>query len=140
MAGCGHTEASPAQPAASTAAAVDTADLGSLIAAEDAAIYAYGVIGAHLHGQHRAAALASLAVHRRLRDTWIAAAHADGQEIPAAAIAYDLPIDVRDSSSAESLEREIETRLIAVYQSAGDTAASALAKAQARLAQLTPAG
>jgi len=47
---------------------------------------------------------------------------------------------VRGRTTAMELSREIETRMIEVYTSAGDTAAEALAKAQARLSRLTSSG
>ena len=141
VSGCGETDSPAAQPPASSAgASVATPDLGSLIEAEDAAIYAYGVIGAHLAGAEQARAVASLKAHRRLRDDWIQAATAAGQEIPPAAIAYDLPIEVRDRATALALATEIETRMIAVYEAAGTEAGEALARARARLAKLSTSG
>ena len=140
VSGCAgtSTSATVASSAATTESSV--ADLGTLIEAEDAAIYAYGVIGAHLTGPDRARALKALSEHRRLRDDWIGLAHADGQEIPPAAIAYDLPIDVRDRASAEALSVEIETRMIRVYDTSGEIAAKALSKARARLSSSAATG
>lgn len=136
--GCGGSPASTPDTTISSTA-VDPVDLGTLIEAENTAIYAYGVIGAHLNGPSRNQAQAALKAHERLRDDWIQAARDQDQEIPPAAIAYDLPIEVHNSATAESLAVEIETRLITVYQSAGASAAEALARAQARLAVLTSA-
>ena len=138
--GCAESAAPPTSPAPSVSVAAGATELGELIEAENAAVYALGVIGAHLNGAQQARALRALHAHERLRDAWIAGAEADGQEIPPAAVAYDLPIDVRDSRSAEALWIDIERRLITVYESAGATAAEALAKSRARLARLTPAG
>jgi hypothetical protein len=135
---CGGSDSSSPASTPSASQAVDSIDLGTLIEAEDAAIYAYGVIGAHLTGSAQDRAVSALQAHRRLRDAWIQMAQDANQEIPPAAIAYDLPIDARDSASARALAAEIETRLIAVYQSAGDAAADALKKSRARLALLTP--
>ena len=137
---CGGTDSAPAAVASAAPSPESTADLSTLIAAEDAAIYAYGVIGAHLSGGARAQAIAALTAHRRLRDDWIAIATKNAQDIPSAAIAYDLPINVRGRTTALELSREIETRMIEVYTSAGDTAAEALAKARARLSRLTSSG
>lgn len=138
MSGCGGSDSPAAQPpASSSSASATTAELGALIEAEDAAIYAYGVIGAHLAGAQQARAADALQAHRRLRDDWVDAATVAGEEIPPAAIAYDLPIEVRDSSTALALATEIETRMIAVYESAGKPAAEALARARSRLARLT---
>lgn len=136
--GCGGS--SPAQPESTTStapAAADETSFSTLIEAENAAIYAYGVIGAHLTGAPRARALAALKAHRQLRDAWISAAQADEQQIPPAAIAYDLPINVQGRASAEALSIEIEQRLIAVYESAGEIAATALAQARERLQRVS---
>jgi len=103
-----------------------------LIEAENASVYAYGVIGAHLSGAARTRALVALDAHRRLRDGWIQAAQAAGQSVPPAAIAYDLPFRVHNAMTAEELAVVIETRLLSVYRSAGPVAADALAKAEAR--------
>lgn len=135
----GSASSSPASTP-SAPQAVDSIGFGTLIEAEDAAIYGYGVIGAHLTGSSQARAVNALQAHRRLRDAWIQMAQDANQEIPPAAIAYDLPIEVRDSASARALAAEIETRLITVYQSAGEVAADALNKSRARLALLTPSG
>jgi hypothetical protein len=139
VSGCGGS--SPAQPesptSAAAAAAVDETSLSTLIEAENAAIYAYGVIGAHLTGAPRTRALAALKAHRQLRDSWISAAQAAEQEVPPAAIAYDLPIDVQGRATAEALSIEIEERLISVYESAGEIAASALTAARERLRQVS---
>ena len=137
--GCGGSPASTPDTTISSTA-FDPVDLGTLIEAENAAIYAYGVIGAHLSGPSRNQAQAALRAHERLRDDWIQAARDQDQDIPPAAIAYDLPIEVHNSATAESLAVEIETRLITVYQSAGTSAAGALARAQTRLSVLTSAG
>jgi hypothetical protein len=138
--GCAESTAPLTPTTPSVSVADETTELGELIEAENAAVYAFGVIGAHLTGAQQSRALRALHAHERLRDTWIAGAEADGQEIPPAAVAYDLPIDVRDPASAEALWIDIERRLIEVYESAGAMAAEALAKSRARLARLTPAG
>lgn len=135
--GCGNP--SPAQPetSATSASVADETSLGTLIEAENAAIYAYGVIGAHLTGPSRARALAALKAHRQLRDAWISAAQAEEIQVPPAAIAYDLPINVQGPATAEALSIEIEERLIAAYEAAGEIAAPALAKARDRLQKIT---
>jgi hypothetical protein len=139
VSGCGGS--SPAQPESSTsaaaAAAVDETSLSTLIEAENAAIYAYGVIGAHLTGAPRTRALVALKAHRQLRDSWISAAQDAEQEVPPAAIAYDLPINVQGRATAAALSIEIEERLITVYESAGEVAAPALTASRERLRQIS---
>lgn len=145
LSACGGSSAASFGGSASASALDGSASsasgaLSTLIEAENAAVYAYGVIGAHLTGSDRVMALAALKDHRRIRDGWITAATAEGELIPPAAIAYDLPFPVRDRDTALALAKEVETRLADVYRSAGPGADEALAKAQKRLAGLTPAG
>jgi len=136
---------SPSNPAAggssaSEATGADASALPVLIEAENAAVYAYGVIGAHLRGQQRAQARTALTAHRRLRDGWIEAAQQAGEPVPPAAIAYDLPIQVTDPANARELAARIETSLIAVYESVGPIAAQAVTAAHRRLAEMAAPG
>lgn len=145
LSGCGGSGASSMEASVPASAldgpsATDSAALESLISAESAAIYAYGVIGAHLTGSEQRRALAALKDHRRHRDAWITAATAAGEPIPPAAIAYDLPFAVSDRVSAMELAVVIETRLASVYRAAGESAARALVKTEKRLATLDSAG
>ena len=132
LSGCGAPSSSGIITPPSQAAASESPELDTLIEAENASVYAYGVIGAHLSGAARTRALAALDAHRRLRDSWIQAAQASGRTVPPAAIAYDLPFRVHDATTAKELAAVIETRLLLVYRSAGPVAAGALAKAEAR--------
>jgi Domain of unknown function (DUF4439) len=77
--------------------------LGVALAAEVAAIYAYGVLGVHLTGGERTAARAAEEVHRQRRDQLVGA-------VPSAALpaAYALPFPVTGRASALRLAVQVE--------------------------------
>lgn len=92
-----------------------TEALGAAIAAEDAAVYAYGVLGPQLAEDQRPTARAALDTHRQrsfsLRDR-VAAAGGPAADAP---VAYDLPFPVNDPDSARRLAGLVEMRLAAAY-------------------------
>jgi hypothetical protein len=82
--------------------------LGAALEAEHAAIFGYGVVGAHLAKSEQDTARQVEAVHRTRRDALIAmltAAHADA---PAAQPAYALPYPVTDRTTALALAVALE--------------------------------
>ena len=83
--------------------------LAAALAAEEAAIYAYGLIGVHLpRASERTEARAAEAAHRDRRDTLIsklAQLKADAGPAPAA---YELPFAITDRSTALKLAIQIE--------------------------------
>jgi hypothetical protein len=88
------------------------------LAAEHAAVYAYGVIGAHLTGDELELARAADRAHRDLRDTVADLVTSAGSTPAPAAAAYRLPKPVSDRRGALALAVEIETRVAAVWRSA----------------------
>lgn len=113
----------PAGPAAAplTRAALPAAALAALqaaLAAEDAAVYAYGVIGAQLGGDRRTRATASYQAHRDRRGALQQRISATGATPDAAAPAYQLPAPVSDAASAVRLAELVEDRICAVYANA----------------------
>ena len=113
----------PAGPAAAplTRTPLPTAPLAALqaaLAAEDAAVYAYGVIGAQLSGDRRARATASYQAHRDRRGALQQRISATGATPEAAAPAYQLPSPVTDAASAVRLAASVEDRICAVYANA----------------------
>ena len=78
--------------------------LGELLAAEHAAVWAYGVIGAHLDEHRRVAALAAFDAHRLLRDSLLARMRARGLPTPGPELAYTMPTGspVQQAISLES--------------------------------------
>ena len=92
-----------------------TAALQDALAAENAAIFGYGVAGAHLTGARRAAATAFWNDHRQARDTLAAVLRARGQQPGAADTAYKLPFGVHDAAGAVSLAVVLEDGVTAAY-------------------------
>jgi hypothetical protein len=90
-------------PVLSETAAVDAA-----LAAEQAAIYGYGVAGAFLTDTDRSHALNDLEVHQVLRDRLTAILTASGQTPPAARPAYQLPFAVTNATTARQLAAALE--------------------------------
>ncbi|WP_377269162.1 ferritin-like domain-containing protein [Peterkaempfera sp. SMS 1(5)a] len=138
-------------PSASPTPAALTA-LQAALAAQHAAVYGYGVAGAHLTGARLATARAAYTAHQARRDALqreITALHATPV---AAAPGYDLPFPVTGAASAVRLATLLEDRLTAVSadlvaaatgglrRSAADTLReSALRAAQWRGGALGPA-
>ena len=102
---------------ASKAAAVDgmVPALQAALAAEDAAVFGYGVVGAHLTGSRLAAARQDWTGHQEARDT-LALMIARMGATPAAAQAfYQLPFRVRNASSAARLAAYLEDGVTRAY-------------------------
>src|SRR5215469_233417 len=92
-----------------------TGALQAALAAEHAAVYGYGVIGAYLAGGSRAAATADWVAHQNARDELEAMLRSRGSQPGPAAVAYQLPIPVRTSAQAASLAVILEERIAAAY-------------------------
>ncbi|MER6395588.1 ferritin-like domain-containing protein [Kitasatospora sp. NPDC001603] len=114
----------PATPDASPAASGGTAGpapealtaLQGALAAEHAAIYGYGVVGARLpEDQQRTDARTALAAHQARRDAWQRLLGGAGATPGAAAAGYQLPFAVTDAAGAGRLAAHLESRLTAVY-------------------------
>ncbi|GAA0218687.1 ferritin-like domain-containing protein [Cryptosporangium japonicum] len=88
------------------------------LAAENASVYAYGVIGAWLTGDELGWARAGDLAHRRQRDAVSDLITASGGTPTPAAPAYQLPKPVTGRAAAVVLAAEIETRAAAVWRSA----------------------
>ena len=89
--------------------------LQAALAAEQAASYAYGVLGAHLTGQRFAAASADCVAHERARDRLSGMITVRGGQPRPAAPAYQLPIAVHTSAAARSLAVTLERQVAAAY-------------------------
>ncbi len=101
-------------PAASSAAArQDIAALQAALAAEQAASYGYGIVGAHLTGPRFTAATADYVGHERARDTLTAMIAARGGRPRPAAAAYQLPITVTTNKQAMALAIRLERQVAA---------------------------
>ena len=128
--------------------------LAGALAAEEAAIYAYGPIGVKLTGAgDRAEARAAEATHRRRRDTLVGQLAQLKASVAPAPAGYELPFAVTDRASALKLAVQVEDGVaqawrvvLPVTQEADRSAAlSALTDAAVRatrwrrLAEVSPA-
>ena len=89
--------------------------LQAALAAEHAAIYGYGVAGAHLASADREQAAAGFDDCRRRRDLLTQLITTAGAEPAAAAPAYELPFPVDSATSARALAAYLEDGRAAVY-------------------------
>jgi Domain of unknown function (DUF4439) len=102
----GGTPAGPTQMRAMTPAAISA--LQAALAAEHAAVYGYGVAGAHLSGPQQQEALRAWDAHRARRDQLASMLSAQGAVPVAAAAAYQLPYPVTSASGAVTLAAVLE--------------------------------
>jgi hypothetical protein len=89
--------------------------LQAALAAEDAAIFGYGVAGAHLAGNRKSAAEQYWTAHNEARDTLTAMISALGAAPVAAQAWYRLPFSVRDAASAMALAAYLEDGVTRAY-------------------------
>ncbi|HVT70452.1 MAG TPA: ferritin-like domain-containing protein [Trebonia sp.] len=99
--------------------------LQAALAAEHAAVYGYGVVGAMLTGAAQADARADWIAHQVARDTLAAMLTRLGATPVAASPAYGLPFPVTGAASAEKLAAVLENGVTRAYLglvAAGDPA------------------
>ncbi len=101
---------SHASPARGTVRALQSA-----LVAEHAAVYGYGVVGAYLTGSMQATATADWVAHQLARDRLEAMLLSVGTQPPAAAVAYQLPVPVRNPAGAAALAVVLEDRIATAY-------------------------
>jgi hypothetical protein len=90
--------------------------LQSALAAEHAAVYGYGVVGAYLTGGQQATATTDWLAHQVARDRLEAMLRSAGSSQPtAAAVAYQLPMPVRSARAAVALAVLLEDRITTAY-------------------------
>lgn len=89
-------------------AARDTALLTSLLAAEHASVYAYGVLGARLDEGSRALALQAFDAHRARRSALVTRLQSLGAPVPAPLAAYDVTAADRASALRLAVRLEVE--------------------------------
>jgi hypothetical protein len=97
------------------AAVTAVAALQAALAAEDAAIFGYGVAGAHLTGARQDAAEQDWTLHNEARDALAAMISARGAAPVAAQAFYQLPFRVHDVSSAVALAAYLEDGVTRAY-------------------------
>ncbi|MFW6692014.1 DUF4439 domain-containing protein [Streptomyces sp. MAR4 CNX-425] len=85
------------------------------LAAEHAAVYGYGVVGAHAGSGRAGEARAGYDAHRARRDALSRAVRDLGDAPRPAAAAYALPFAVPDEAAAVRLATELEDRIAGSY-------------------------
>jgi len=93
----------------------EIAALQAALAAEQAASYGYGIVGAHLTGTRFGAASADCVAHERARDSLTAMIAARGGQPHPAAAAYRMPIRVSTPAQARSVAIALERQVAAAY-------------------------
>ena len=93
-------------------------ELAAALAAEHAAIFAYGPIGVHLTGAAGRGRAAAEAAHRTRRDALVLLLTAEGATPPPAAAGYALPFPVTDRAAALRLATDVEERAAAAWRAA----------------------
>ena len=89
--------------------------LQAALAAENAAIFGYGVAGAHLAGSSLAAAEQDWTKHKEARDTLTAMIRRLGAAPTATQAGYQLPFRVHDATSAAALAAYLEDGVTRAY-------------------------
>jgi Domain of unknown function (DUF4439) len=89
--------------------------LQAALAAEDAAIFGYGVTGAHLSGRRQSAAERYWTGHNEARDTLTAMISGLGASPVAAQAFYQLPFPVHGATSAMALAAYLEDGVTRAY-------------------------
>jgi hypothetical protein len=92
-----------------------TQALQAALAAEQAAIFGYGVAGAHLSGSRGTDAMAFWTGHKASRDTLAAMISALGATPGAAQAYYRLPFAVHDTATATALAAYLEDGVTRAY-------------------------
>jgi Domain of unknown function (DUF4439) len=105
----------PASTVQALQAAQPVQALQAALAAEDAAIFGYGVAGAHLSGSRKAAAEQDWTGHNEARDTLAALISTLGATPVSAQAFYQLPFSVDDADSAAKLAAYLEDGVTRAY-------------------------
>jgi hypothetical protein len=100
---------------AQATAAAKVSALQAALRAENAAVYGYGVVGAHLTGTALAAATSDWIAHQVARDSLEAMLRSSGSRPVAAAVAYRLPHPVHTPAAAMLLAVTLEDKVAAAY-------------------------
>jgi Domain of unknown function (DUF4439) len=105
-------------PVTATTTAAPTSPLAAVqeaLAAEYAAVYGYGVVGARIGDDRQEEARQAYAAHQARRDTLRRTVQDLGGRPAAAAPAYALPFPVPDAAAAVRLAADLEGRVADVY-------------------------
>ena len=119
-----------------------TGALQAALAAEQAAAYGYGVVGAHLSGSQAEAASADWVTHQAAADKLDGLLAAGGATGSPAGVAYQLPGAVHTAAQAAALAATLEDQVTSAYLDVvgrGSRDLRMLAAQQARAAALRAA-
>jgi hypothetical protein len=112
------------------------------LAAENAAVYGYGVAGAHLSGAQQQGAYADWVAHQAAADQLSGLLEAAGLTPVPAAVAYRLPRQVATPAQATALAAALEDEVTSAYVALvgrGGSGLRVLGARQARVAALRAA-
>jgi len=109
--------------------------LQAALAAEHAAIYGYGLLGAHLTGARQQAATAVWEAHRARRDRLATLIAGLGGTPVAAQPAYRLPVQVTSARTAAQLAVALEQNVLTGYVGLAGATGPALRKVAAQAMQ-----
>jgi hypothetical protein len=118
------------------------AALQAALAAEQAATFGYGTVGAHLSRDSQRAAQSDWIAHQVTADRLAALIRAAGAQPRAAAVGYKMPFAVRSAHEARSLAVILEDRVAQAYLglvALSDDALRALGGREVRAAALRAA-
>jgi hypothetical protein len=93
----------------------EAAALQAVLAAEQAAIYGYGVVGSHLTGEPALAATADWTAHQVAADKLETELRARGATPAQSAVAYRLPHRISTAAQATALAVTLEDELASAY-------------------------
>lgn len=107
-----------------TVTTTDQQALTDALAAEHAAVYAYGVVAAYAAADRERTIAEYSAAHRARRDATADALRAAGVPAPASAAAYNSPFPVTDANSANRLAATVESDTAVAWRSVVERADS----------------
>jgi hypothetical protein len=107
----------------------DLVALREALAAEQAIVYGYGVVGAHLAGKYERLAAARLVIHQNRRDQIASLITGLGAVPPPSQPAYKLPYPVTGAVTAKRLAAQLE---VGAAGAAWDLAAATESQSSAR--------
>jgi len=110
-------------------------ELLSTLHGEYEAVYAYGLIGAHLSGAAEERARKALATHRQLRDQLRTSVADTGTQPPVPAAAYAPPTPVDSAATATALAITVERRLVRCWSALASSSTTDARINAARTAQ-----
>lgn len=111
------TRTAPSRKARQALSAQALTALQSALAAEQAACYGYGLVGAHLNASRSQSRSADSdwVAHQRARDNLTALITAAGADPGPAPVAYQLPVHVQTPAGARSLAVTLEQKVARAY-------------------------